>query len=388
MRIASVHWGFPPIIGGVETHLEILLPELVKRGHSVGLLTGAAEGNSERNFYKGVDVFRSPLFDLNWLSTRGLDSLEQELLKEYVKFFDYIKPDIIHVHNMHYFSEVHTKVLESCAKKKGIPLILTAHNVWDDILFLKLTRDVKWDHIVAVSHYIKKELMGVGCSEESVTVIHHGIDVERFFPGAPNEAILKKHPELRDKRIIFHPARMGLSKGCDVSIKAINMVRKKIPNVMLVLAGTKNIIDWGITQQRDIAYFVDLIKTFDLESNVYIDCFRLDEMPDMYRLADLCIYPSTVSEPFGLTMLESLATAKPMIVSNMGGMPEIIRDDIDGYVVKVKDHEMLGARIVQILIDEELKNRLGNTGRQSVTKHYTKEIMTDSHEKLYQEILQ
>ena len=44
MKIAQMHWGFPPIIGGVETHLTILLPELIKEGHEVSLLTGAVEG--------------------------------------------------------------------------------------------------------------------------------------------------------------------------------------------------------------------------------------------------------------------------------------------------------------------------------------------------------
>jgi glycosyltransferase involved in cell wall biosynthesis len=150
MNIAQMHWGFPPIIGGVETHLTILLPELIKKGHKIGLLTGAAEGEKARDIYKGVDVYRSPLLDLNWLVKRGLEVLEEELIKTYNDFFDKVKPDIIHVHNMHYFSEVHIKILENISSKKGIPLILTAHNVWDDILFLKLTREINWTHIIWV----------------------------------------------------------------------------------------------------------------------------------------------------------------------------------------------------------------------------------------------
>jgi len=90
---------------------------------------------------------------------------------------------------------------------------------------------------------------------------------------------------------------------------------------MLVLAGSKNIIDWGDTQQKDIAYLVDLIKHFNMEDNVLIDMYTLDEVKELYEISDICLYPSSAPEPFGLTMLEAMSMAKPMIVTNMGGMP-------------------------------------------------------------------
>jgi len=197
----------------------------------------------------------------------------------------------------------------------------------------------------------------------------------------------KKYPKLKGRKVIFHPARMGLAKGCDVSIKAINLVRNMFPDAILVLAGTKNIIDWGLTQQKDIAYFVDLVKMFDLQDHVFIDSYPLDDMPEMYSLSDICVYPSTASEPFGLTMLEAMGCAKPMIVTNMGGMPEIIRDDINGFVIKIKDFEMLASRIEHLLANNQVSQRLGRTGRQMVTTHYTKEIMTKSHLDVYESVL-
>jgi glycosyltransferase involved in cell wall biosynthesis len=387
LNIAQMHWGFPPIIGGVETHLTIMLPEFVKRGHNVSLLTGAAEGTKAREIYKGISVHRTPLFDLNWLIRRGLHALEEEITTEYINFLDKSKPDIIHVHNMHYFSEPHIKILDALATKKGIPLLLTAHNVWDDILFLKLTREVNWTHIIAVSHYIKKEIMGAGCDEQKVSVIHHGIDTGIFHPEVSTARILKKFPELKGRRIIFHPARMGMAKGCDVSIKAMNLIRERFPEALLVMAGNKNIIDWELSQEKDIAYFVELIKTFDLSGNVFINFYSLREMPALYGLSEICIYPSTASEPFGLTMLEALSTAKPMIVTNMGGMPEIVMNDINGYIINVKDFEALASRIVHLLAEPKVSKRLGTTGRKMVTTHYTKSIMTKSHLETYRDLL-
>ena len=97
----------------------------------------------------------------------------------------------------------------------------------------------------------------------------------------------------------------------------------------------------------------------------------------------VCVYPSSVSEPFGLTMLEALASAKPMVVTETGGMPEIIRDGINGFVIPVKDFESLASRLIQLLANRILRERLGQTGRQMVEQQYTKEIVSENTLRLY-----
>ncbi len=383
LSIAHFHWGFPPIIGGVETHLTILLPAFACRGHKVSLLTGSFESVPMEDTYRGVHIRRTPLMDLNWLVKRGLNGLENDIKKCFLRFVNEFKPDILHAHNMNYFSKVHALALEDIARKKGIPLLLTAHNAWDDELFLDLTIKINWSHIISVSHFIEREILGLGYSHRKVTTVHHGIDEKMFHPKLNPKPIFKKYPQLKDKKIIFHPARMGLAKGCDVSIKAMNSVIKRFPRTMLVLAGTKNIIDWKQTQQKDIAYMLHLIDIFKIKNNVLIDIYALDEMPRLYAASDVCIYPSSAFEPFGLTMLESMACAKPMIVSNMGGMPEIIRDSINGFVIPVKDFEELTNRIIQLLSDETLCDRLGSTGRLMVEKGFTRKQVADSTLSLY-----
>jgi len=384
LNIAHLHWGFPPIIGGVETHLTILLPTLVKMGHRVNLLTASFEGEKVEDNYKGVVIFRHPIMDLNWLSKRGLNGLlEEEVHSVFKKFIDNVRPDIIHTHNMHYFSKKHTLAIQDISVKKGVPLILTAHNVWDDGLFLELTNKIKWTHIIAVSHFIKREIIGTGYNHRDVTVIHHGIDHDEYSPKVNAKKVFKKYPILRGKKVIFHPARMGLAKGCDVSIKALRIIRQRFPDVVLVLAGTKNIIDWAQSQQKDIAYMVSLVKFLGLKNNVLIDIFRLEDMPQLYAASMVCVYPSTASEPFGLTMLEALASARPMVVTEAGGMPEIIKDGINGFVVPVKDFESLASRVIQLLANKELRERLGYTGRQIVEQQYTRQIIAENTLRLY-----
>jgi len=387
LNVAHLHWGFPPIIGGVETHLDMMLPEIVRLGHDVSLLTGTAEGIKARYDYKGVHVRRSPLMDLNWLYKRGFMGLRKEIERMFEEFTAEFDPHVIHCHNMHYFSEMHIRILQRFAKERGVPIILTAHNVWDDLLFLELTLKIKWAHIIAVSHYIKKELIGAGCNDQKITTIHHGIDSEKFKANVNTRKLRSKYPKLKDRRIIFHPARIGLAKGCDVTLKALKSVKERFPKVLLVMAGSKNIIDWGGHHQKDIAYMVGLVKAFKLEKNVLIDAFTLDEMAQIYGLSEVCMYPSSVGEPFGLTMLESLSASKPMIVTDAGGMPEIIQDGINGFVIPVKDFEALASRIIQLLADDRLRHRFGYTGRQMVLSHYTKEIVAKNNIAVYQQVL-
>ncbi len=387
LRIAHIHWAFPPVIGGVETHLTILLPELVRNGHQVFLLTGAERDLPERVDYQGVAVQRTPYMSLDYLMQHDAELLREEIGQTFQDFLERNRPDVVHAHNLHYFTFVHAQLLADLCHARGVPLILTAHNAWDDILFLQLSRDIPWDHIIAVSHFIKRELTGVGCEEKKITVIHHGIDLEFFHPGVNPHPLLQRFPELKNKRIIFHPARLGLAKGSDVVIKAFRLIHERFRDAMLVLAGAKNIVDWGHTQNKDISYILNLIKYFGLKKNILIDSFRIEEMPQLYAACQVAVYPSTASEPFGLTLLEAIGMARPMVVSNMGGMPEVIRDGICGYVIPGRDHESLAGRLNQILSDDALRERLGSTGRSVAVDHFSKELMCRNHIQVYSGLL-
>ncbi|MBU0502069.1 MAG: glycosyltransferase family 4 protein [bacterium] len=389
MKIAQLHWGFPPIIGGVETHLVFMLPELVKMGHKVSLLTGSAEDSPEQFDFHGAKIYRSQFYDLNWLFKSGFQEVDDNVHDITYQFLDKTRPDVIHVHNMHYFSRYHIRTVEHYALTHKIPLVLTAHNIWTDKLFLDLTCKVAWDKIISISDYITREMVAVGVPESKIATLWHGIDSRKFSPGKPAAKIFKDYPILKGKkRIIFHPARMGLAKGCDITICAFKLVKEKFPDAFLLMSGSGNIIDWGLSQNKDIAYFMSLIKHLGLEDSVYINTFNLNkEMPELYRLADVVVYPSSVQEPFGLTMLESMSTAKPIIVTDAGGMPEIIHNDVNGYVVPIRNHRALADKMIELLASPKLAGKLGQTGRKLIEEKYTKKIYAAKMFNVYEEAI-
>ena len=86
-------------------------------------------------------------------------------------------------------------------------------------------------------------------------------------------------------------------------------------------------------------------------------------------------------------MLEALSSAKPMVVTETGGMPEIIKDGVNGFVVPIKDYEALASRVMQLLSDDQLRDRFGYTGRQMVEQNYTKEAVTNNTLNVYRELI-
>ncbi len=390
LNIAQIHWAFPPVIGGVESHLAMLGPELVKHNCQVSLLTGAVDGSKEEDWYEGMYVKRTLLMDLNTLSPQKIEAQAGKIRKEIEKFIEHTKPDLIHAHNMHYFSPVHAEILYEIKKTKGIPLVLTAHNVWadDDQTWQEMNLQANiWDAVIAVSHYIKRELIRVGYDEKRVTVIHHGIDLNKFNPASSREKkeIAGCYPDLIGRRVIFHPARMSLDKGCHISVKALNIIRQEFPDVLLVLAGTGQTVDWGSHQQKHVNQIMGLVDDLGLREHVFIRFFAWHEMPMVYKAADFCIYPSCFEEPFGLVMLESMGTEKPIVVSKAGGMPEVVRNGINGFVVKMGSEAELADRCCRLLRTSRLCRRMGKQGRSMVEKYWTKEIMTDSTLAVYRD---
>ncbi len=82
-------------------------------------------------------------------------------------------------------------------------------------------------------------------------------------------------------------------------------------------------------------------------------------------------------------MLEALSSATPMVVTEAGGMPEIIKDGINGFIIPIKDFESLASRTIQLLVNDELRERLGYTGRQMVEQQFTDKIVAENTLRVY-----
>jgi len=386
LKVAMLHWAFPPTIGGVESHLAILGPDLVSRGVEVYLLAGTLKDWPVREVYQGVQVRRSPWLDLNSLSPEKLAGAVEAIRRELFEFVDDVRPDLIHAHNFHYFSSVHAKILGEIRDQRGIPLILSAHNDWEGALWDELSELApQWDGVIAVSGYIKGRLEAAGYDPNRIRVVYHGIDLD-MFRGSGEGAEPQEDP-FQGRRVIFHPARMCYDKGSHVAIESLVLIRDEFPDVLLVMTGTRQMVDWWGLREGYVRDTMRRIKEAGLEDNVYIKFFPWQEMPGMYRKAEFCIYPSCFEEPFGLVMLESMACGRPLVVSRAGGMPEVIKDGENGFLVDMHDHYQLADRCRLLLREPRLTRKFGQVGRQLVETSFTRHKMTENTMEVYTRVI-
>ncbi len=393
MKIAHLHWGFPPVIGGVESHLAMLGPELVKKECRVSLLTGSVGERPAEERYEGMYVRRTPAMDLNSLTPERIEEQFGDISREMARFIDDTDPDIIHAHNMHYFSPLHTDILNKIKLERKIPLVLTAHNVWpdNDRTWKEMNQRADiWDAVVAVSHYIKGEMVRAGYRGERITAVHHGIDLAKFGPctGEDRERIRFLYPEFEGRRVIFHPARMNLEKGSHISVRALDIIRREFPDVLLVMAGTEKAVDWGSQHRKHVATIMGMIEEFGLKENIFVKFFPWQEMPLVYKAAEFCLSPSCFEEPFGIVMLESMASGRPVIVSRAGGMPEVISDGENGFIVKMSDANALAEKCLFLLKNPGTCSRMGEKGIEMVRAYWTKEKMTAATLEVYRNVLE
>lgn len=387
MRIAMLHWAFPPVIGGVESHLATLAPALVGRGAEVCLLVGSVCGRHERGVWRGVYLERTPLMDLNHLRDMDLDQAAPAIRREIEQFLGEAKPDVVHAHNMHYFSPVHLEVLADWCRRSGVPLVLTAHNVWEDDLWRRMAAKANsWDAVVAVSHFIARELEASGFNGHRIAVIHHGLDTERFRPASPSKrrAIRHRYPGLAGRRIIFHPARASIAKGSLVAVEALAAIRRSMPDALLVCAGAGPIVDWGNLQGTELEEIRQAVHRHGLEDAVIIRSFPWEEMVDLYQVADVTIYPSIFEEPFGLAVLEAMACGSPVVVSRSGGMPEFVEDGVTGFVVPQRDAEALAERCMELLRHPRRAAAMARQARQAVLARHTVAEMASRTWRVYE----
>ena len=356
MRIAMLHWAFPPVVGGVETHLEELGAALARRGHNVFALVGAEPDGAGQRTHRAIAVQADPL-----MRPRA-DADPAHLQDLLARFIERARPDVVHAHNMHYFSPRHAEALRRFKEAYGIPLVLTAHNVWHDHLGQEMLRyrDL-WDRIIAVSRYLAATLAAQGYPAERIRVVHHGIAPERWALAAPAQDL---------PPTVFHPARLSLDKGSLTLVRALSRIRRHLPDARLVLAGTGAIVDFASRQAREVAQVRREIARLGLTAAVTLEAIPWARMPEAFGRAHVVTYPSRFDEPFGIAALEGMAAGRPVVVTSVGGMPEFVRDGVDGFVVRPGDEEELAERIAYLLGHPVLARRMGAAARERAARRF------------------
>ena len=207
---------------------------------------------------------------------------------------------------------------------------------------------------------------------KNIVIVPNGVNVERF------SSVRKDTTYRLDDPIILYVGRLAYRKGLHVLIHAIPFILKEFPNARLLIAG-KGYMDH---------FLRILIKSLHVEENVKLLGFIRDEkLPELYSLSSLFVLPSLYCESFGITLLEAMASGKPVVASNVGGIPEIVKNGVTGLLSRRGDPKDLADKIINVLSNQDLSQNLSFNAKNLVNKRFSWPIIAKNMEELYEKTL-
>ena len=368
MKVAMLG-GYSPEkpVGGVQMHIDRLAHHLSQMDDiELHLITF---GSKKKETGKGNTKIHVLKRWLPWYFYRPFEVL---ILRHAILKID---PDIVHAHES---CMSYSTVVALLSKK--YPTLLTMHMVIKEWVKLEgkssiLTRLItipnekyvlsKIPNIIAVSPYVE-DLIG-DMTNSKIYVVSNGVDIEDV------ENI--RQYEL-DGHIIFYVGMLEKRKGVDLLIKAISTIKKEIPDVHLFIAGIG----------KEEINFKNLVKELDIEDNVkFLSFISEEEKYSYYKSADVCVFPSRF-EWFGIVLLEAMVCEKPVVASNVGGIPYIVEDGKTGLLFESENVEDLAEKIITLLKDKELREKMGKAGRERA-KEFTWDKAAERTVEVYEEVV-
>lgn len=379
MRILQVSHAYPPTFGGVESHVHDLAHNLAGRGHDILCLVGGVDDGASGRPLSEVQVAHSSTLTVQSLlgvereGPASVSAARERYLHHLDSIADNFRPDLVHMHNAHHFSSMPATATLS---RFDVPCVNTVHDRAGEHIFAEVL-DLQWAHTLYVSEYVAEALP----SSSPNSMIWLGIDLASYTPTGATDTRFSA----LDGPVIFHPARMLEWKGLHVSVKALAVLRRRGITASLVLCGSTNIVDDPAQLYAYRSTLEGIIADLDLGDFVHFMDFERGRMADAYRASDLVWYPTIEPEPLGLAPIEAMATGTPVVVSDVGGMRETVRNEQSGLLVRAGDEEALADASVRVLSDQKLRDqlRLGGLRR---SQAFDLDLYVDSIERLYKEL--
>lgn len=287
-----------------------------------------------------------------------------------LQLFRRVRPSILHMNSSASLSAL------AAASVCNIPIVTHLRNSdmggYEDSV-------VQASALIAVSEFVKKEALRFSIDAQKMHVIYDETDCERFSPELFNKAECRRELGLDESdKIVLMVARVVEHKRHDLMLEAAGLVRTRIPNFRLVLKGD---IYGDSLYHRQLQ---NLQKMLDLDEIVR----WMDFVPDMRKLmaaADLLVLCSE-REALGSCVVEAMSMGLPVVVTNSGGTHEIVPREV-GFAVPSNDAGLLAARIIDLLRDEALCQRMGSAGREYARTHLDGRISAQKVMGIYDSIL-
>ncbi|MBS3946863.1 MAG: DUF1957 domain-containing protein [Dethiobacter sp.] len=386
-HVLMLSWEYPPqVMGGLSRHVDDLSQALSHIGQSVSVLTSLGEGTPPFEFNDRVSVYRAAPYQqageeidfYNWVVQLNLVFFEVAQ-----KISPANRYAVLHAHDW-----LVGPAALALRRFFRLPLVVTIHATEygrNSGLHTELQRKIndqeqrlvlEADRVICCSDFMAREIVQLfGISAEKVTVIENGVHPHKISAGKLSGQERRRYAR-DDEALIFFVGRLVKEKGLEVLLSALVPIFAVEQSVRAVIAGKGPLLP-ELEQQA---------SRLGLRDRVTFTGFLSDEERNrLLATADLAVFPS-LYEPFGIVVLEAMAAGLPVIVSDVGGMSEVVEHGADGLKVPPGDAAALSAAILALLRDRELRSRLGNGARNKVTAAYSWKELAGRTKRLYLEV--
>jgi len=369
---SSLHRG-----SGQAVHIRELSKGLLKLGHEVQIFSRRIEDETLREI--GHET-RFPLDSVPFIRHFGFAASTVRAVRDFDLVHTQYHPSIIAGNLLH--------------KIRGLPHVFTYHgfapiHLWNNP-FQKLkmidhrvgtyfSLRCGLDRIVAVSHFLKRELVrNYRIEEQLIEVIHNGVDLERFNPKADGRKVRDSYKIGNDPLVMFI-GRLTPYKGVQFLLQGIPEVLKEIPETKFVFVGSSRF---------DAPRIGQLLSDARIRKAAIFTGYVADRMlPQLYASCDVFCYPS-LWEGFGLTPAEAQATGKPVVAFETCALPEVVANGTTGLLVSPGDWKAMAGAIVQLLRDTRLRHDMGRKARGRVRELFSWEDVALRTANVYEQAME
>jgi len=236
---------------------------------------------------------------------------------------------------------------------------------WNSPAVRWLARGIR--HFIANSEATRANLMSLGIPERRISVIYPPLDLDTFNADRP-ASVTRSTFGVDPSSPCFGIVGLLLPwKGHTVFLKAAKRVFEHIPDARAFVVGA--------APHRDKAYEEELhalARGLGIDDRVIFTGFRND-VPDMLKLLDVVVHASIAPEPFGRVIAEAMAMKRPVIATRAGGPSEIIEDGRTGFLIAARDDEALAERIMALLANPSLAERIASAGQREARQRFSAE---------------
>jgi glycosyltransferase involved in cell wall biosynthesis len=222
---------------------------------------------------------------------------------------------------------------------------------------------------VVQSNYFLKLLVNLGIPKSKIKIVLNGIDVEKFKPSS----------DLKIENLILFVGRLDPKKGLPVLLKALEYLRTK---VHLIIIGPPS-RPWFFKYCLSL---IDKVSKNTIHKVTYLGTCSQEKLIKWYQKASVLVCPS-LSELFPMVILEALSCATPVIATNVGAIPEIVKNYENGILVPPRNAMRLSEAIQYLLDNRKIRLKFGEDGRKFVFKNFSSKVVTEKLVEIYMDLL-